>query len=102
MLDFLKRRNRPSSPPQMPREQGQRAAVKLNDLISGTGCLAANVAALGQDLAIRVAEGNISKADLSEAMNVMHNAHDDLERACRQVSKAREMLAPAPAAHPEH
>lgn len=100
MLDFLKRRNRPSSPPQMTREQGQRAAVKLNDLISGVGCLAANIAALGQDLAIRVAEGDISEADLSEARNVMHNAHDDLERSCRQVSKAREMLSPT--GHQEH
>lgn len=102
VLDLFKRRNRPTSPPQMTREQGQRAAIKLQQLIEGLGCFHAQVMALGQDLAIRVADGTISEADLSEALNIMHSAHDDQERACKQVSKAREMLAPAPVVHQEH
>jgi hypothetical protein len=98
MLDFMKRKHRPADPPPMTHEQGQKAAVQLHEIIMGAGCLVANVAGLGQELAIAVTEGTISEADLDEAINRVHNAHDDLERACKRVSQVRKSLAPPVAA----
>lgn len=95
MLDFLKRKTRPSSPPPVTVAQGHRAAANLHELMMSAGCLAANIASLGQDLSIRIAEGDITEADLAGALNVMHNANEDMDRACKQISKAREALAPA-------
>lgn len=93
MLDFLKRKNRPSQPPPMTTGQGRRAAANLHELLMGAGCLAANIASMGQDLSIKVVEGDISEADLAGVLNVLHNANEDMERACKQISKVRETLA---------
>jgi hypothetical protein len=69
--------------------EGMRLSDALGTLIGGLGCLGANVAQATQAIQRRLAAGEIDDRLSGELAELLSDAHQDVERACRQIARVR-------------
>lgn len=109
MLSFGKRRpaapdltfvdNKTHPHEQIMPETARQLAGNLGAVISGAGCLTGNLAQAAADIQQRLADGALSEPDAATLVDRLHNAHQDIERACSMVSRIRASIAPPAATH---
>lgn len=80
-------------------ETARQLAGNLGAVISGAGCLTGNLAQAAADVQQRLADGSLSESDAATLVDRLHNAHQDIERACSMVSRIRASIAPPAASH---
>lgn len=67
----------------------------LGQVISGIGCLTANVAQAAQEIQRKLVAGEIDEETAADMTMRLRNAHQDIESACRLVSRVRAEASPA-------
>lgn len=65
----------------------------IGTLVSGLGCLSGNVAQAVQEIQRGLADGAISDHDARDITSRLRDAHEAVERACRDVSRLRSELS---------
>ena len=88
MISEFPKRTTPLAP-----EAGLGVSDDIGTLVGGLGCLSGNVTQAVQEIQRALAEGTIGDREAREIVHRLRDAHEHVERACRDVSRLRSDLA---------